>query len=77
MLTYQRWLDASRELQSRQDLVAYYDFQPDPNNPKVLLNRAPTGAAFNGEIQNATWVEGRFPEKKVHWNSWRLIPACE
>ncbi|MGD0518940.1 MAG: LamG-like jellyroll fold domain-containing protein, partial [Thermoguttaceae bacterium] len=62
---YQRWLDASRELQTRRDLVAYYDFQPDPNNPTVLLNRALTGAALNGEIQNATWVEGRFSEKKA------------
>jgi hypothetical protein len=31
----------------------------------VLLNRALTGAALNGEIQNATWVEGRFSEKKA------------
>jgi hypothetical protein len=63
--SYQRWLDASRELQHRQDLLAYYDFQPDPNNPRVLLNRALTGAGLNGEIQNATWVEGRFFEKKA------------
>jgi hypothetical protein len=63
--SYQRWLDANRELQARQDLVAYYDFQPDPNNSKVLLNRAPTGASYNGEIQNAAWVEGRFPGKKA------------
>jgi hypothetical protein len=63
--SFLRWQDASRELQKRQDLLAYYDFQPDPNNPKVLLNRALTGAAFNGEIQNATWVEGRFSDKKA------------
>jgi hypothetical protein len=64
-LSFQRWLDASRELQSRQDLVAYYDFQPDTSNPKVLLNRAPTGAAFNGELLNSTWVDGRFPGKSA------------
>jgi hypothetical protein len=63
--SFLRWQDASRELQKRQDLVAYYDFQPDPNNPKVLLNRALTGAALNGEIQNAAWVEGRFYDKKA------------
>ena len=61
--SFQRWLDASREIQGQADLVAYYDFQRDPNNPDVLLNRAPTGAVFNGEIQNATWAHGRFPGK--------------
>ena len=62
---FQRWLEASHDLQSRQDLVAYYDFQPDPTNPAVLFNRAPTGAALNGEIQTANWVEGRFPGKSA------------
>ena len=60
---FQRWLDASRELQGRADLLAYYDFQVDRSNPSVLFNRAPTGAVLNGEIQNASWVEGRFPGK--------------
>ena len=63
--SYLRWLEASREMQKRQDLVAYYDFQPDPNNPKVLVNRAPSGDVFNGEIQNAIWTEGRFPVKRA------------
>ena len=63
--SYQRWLQASRELQSRRDLVAYYDFQPDPNNTKLLLNRAPSGSKFNGEIQNAAWVRGRFDGKNA------------
>ena len=61
--SYQRWLEASRELQSRRDLLAYYDFQPDPNNSKVLLNRSASGAKYNGEIQNAAFVDGRFGEK--------------
>jgi hypothetical protein len=60
-----RWQDASRELQKRQDLLAYYDFQPDPANPKVLPNRALTGAPLDGEILNAAWVEGRFSDKKA------------
>ena len=63
--SYQRWLEASRELRSRPGLVAYYDFQPDPNNTKVLLNRAPSGAKFNGEIQNAAWASGRFDGKSA------------
>ncbi|MGA2060545.1 MAG: FecR domain-containing protein [Thermoguttaceae bacterium] len=63
--SYQRWLEASRELQSRRDLLAYYDFQPDPNDTKVLLNRSPSGAKFNGEIQNAAWAPGRFDGKSA------------
>ncbi len=63
--SYQRWLDASRELRKRPDLLAYYDFQSEANNPKVLVNRAPTGAALDGEIQNATWVKGRFLGKSA------------
>jgi hypothetical protein len=63
--SFQRWLEAGQELQKRPDLLAYYDFQPDPNNNKVLLNRAPSGAALNGDIQNATWTQGRFSEKKA------------
>ena len=65
MSPFQRWLEASHDLQGREDLVAYYDFQPDPTNPAVLFNRAPTGAALNGEIQIANWVEGRFPGKSA------------
>jgi hypothetical protein len=61
---YQRWLEASAELKKRSDLVVYYDFRPDPHNPQALINRAPTGAVLNGEIQKATWVDGRFPGKK-------------
>jgi hypothetical protein len=63
--SYQRWLDAAKEMRNHKDMLAYYDFQPDKNNPNVLLNRSTTGAALNGEIQNATWVDGRFPGKKA------------
>jgi hypothetical protein len=62
---YQRWSDAAKELQRRPDLFAYYNFQPDDNNQKLLANHALTGAAFNGEIQNAVWVNGRFPGKSA------------
>jgi hypothetical protein len=57
---YKRWLQANQDMQKRQNLIAYYDFEPDFNNPKVLVNRAPTGAALNGQIQKATWTQGRF-----------------
>ena len=63
--SYLRWQAQNRELQQRQDLVAYYDFQAEGNNDKVLVNRALTGAALNGEIQNAAWTQGRFAGKKA------------
>jgi hypothetical protein len=62
--SFERWLEARKELQQRQDLLAYYDFQPDPRNPDILLNLAPTGLALNGDIKKATWVNGRFSGKK-------------
>jgi hypothetical protein len=31
----------------------------------VLLNRAPSGAKYNGEIQNAAWTPGRFQGKSA------------
>lgn len=64
-LVFQRWTAMSQELQKRPDAIAYYDFQPDPNNPQTLLNRAASGATRNGEIQGATWVEGRCPGKSA------------
>jgi hypothetical protein len=62
---YGHWLEASQGLQKRPDLVAYYDFEPDPSNPRLLVNRAPTGATLNGEIRNASWVDGRFDGKSA------------
>jgi hypothetical protein len=63
--SYQRWLEARRELQKRKDLLVYYDFQPEVDGPSVLVNRAPSGPALDGEIHNATWVDGRFTGKRA------------
>ena len=62
---FQLWQDASREIQRSPKLAAYYDFEPDPKNRKVLPNRAMTGAVLDGKIQGAKWVEGRFPGKNA------------
>ncbi|MCG2683820.1 MAG: hypothetical protein L6306_09425, partial [Planctomycetales bacterium] len=58
-----RWQTFSEELRKRDDLLAYYDFQPDEKDRTVLRNRAATGAALDGRIENAPWVSGRFPDK--------------
>jgi hypothetical protein len=62
---YQRWLESSLDIKGRQDLLAYYDFQPEANNSNVLKNRALSGEKYDGEINNANWVDGRFPGKKA------------
>ncbi len=60
---FRRWQAFSEELRKRDDLVAYYDFQPDESNRFVLRNRAATGEQFDGRIGNSRWVLGRFPGK--------------
>jgi hypothetical protein len=60
---FARWQAASKELQKRQDLMAYYDFQKEESSPELLLNKSPTGAELNGKIQGPLWVQGRFPGK--------------
>jgi hypothetical protein len=62
---FQRWLSFSQDVRKRKDLLTYYDFQPDENDSKVLVNRAQTGAELNGKLEGATWVDGRFPGKKA------------
>ena len=60
---FHRWEVLSRELLKREHLVAYYDFQPDRRNLRMLRNRAATGEQFDGRIYDLNWVHGRFPGK--------------
>jgi hypothetical protein len=63
---FRRWKAFHDELCKRTDLLAYYDFQPDESNPRVLRNRAATGAKFDGRlVGGAQWTEGRLPGKKA------------
>ncbi len=67
---FRQWETFSAELRKRGDLLAYYDFQPDENDRTVLRNRAATGAALDGRIQDAPWVSGRFPGKDALRFGW-------
>ena len=61
-----RWKRFSQELCKRPDLIAYYDFQPDESNPRVLRNRSAAGLQYDGQlVGGAEWVEGRLPGKKA------------
>jgi hypothetical protein len=61
----ERWKYFSEELCKRQDLAAYYDFQPDANDRTVLRNRASTGRALDGRIEGAAWADGQMPGKSA------------
>jgi hypothetical protein len=58
-----RWKAFSERFSRRNDLLAYYDFQPDAENISRLPNRASTGRQFDGEILDGYWGAGRFRGK--------------
>ena len=74
---FHKWEAFSNELRKRDDLLAYYDFQFDPNdkrdaeNHELLRNKAKTAAGiFGRNYDGQLWgsismgmIEGRFPGK--------------
>ena len=74
---FHRWEAFSNELRQRDDLLAYYDFQHDPNdkrdewNHQLLRNKAKTapgifGRNYDGQLWGSIsmgMIEGRFPGK--------------
>jgi hypothetical protein len=69
---FRAWQAASEGLRKREDLLAYYDFQRDPDHPRdesgyeLLRNRASTGRKFDGRVRGAIrmgMTQGRFPGK--------------
>ena len=75
---FHKWEAFSKELRKRDDLLAYYDFQWDPNdkrdseNHELLRNKAKTagGGLFGRNYDGQLWgsismgmIEGRFPGK--------------
>jgi hypothetical protein len=70
--SFRRWQAESEKLRKRQDLLAYYDFQRDPDHPRdesgyeVLRNRSSYGSKFDGRVRGAIrmgMAQGRFPGK--------------
>ena len=62
---FRRWQAFSDELCKRDDLVDYWDFQRDKENPLLLRNRVSSGA--DGMIEGAAWIQSRFPGKHALW----------
>jgi hypothetical protein len=70
---FRQWQAFSKELCRRDDLLAYYDFQRAPDNPRdkinseILPNHSNRGDMFNGSLLGAITLgmaEGRIPGKR-------------
>ena len=60
---YQLWLPYSESLAQDPDMVAYYTFEGRQSGDDVLQNHSLRGSLLDGQIVNARWVEGRWPNK--------------
>jgi hypothetical protein len=66
LASFRQWQRLSAELRSDKSLVAYYGFDNEDKSLGQLLNSAAaTLGKNNGQIENATWDEGRFPGKRA------------
>jgi hypothetical protein len=69
---FRHWQAESEMLRNRDGLLAYYDFQRDPDHPRdrggyeLLRNRAPSGGKYDGCVRGTIrmgMAQGRFPGK--------------
>jgi hypothetical protein len=69
---FRRWQAESETLRTRDGLLAYYDFQRDPDHPRdqggyeLLRNRASSGSKYDGCVRGSIrmgMTQGRFPGK--------------
>ena len=67
---FRRWQAFGKELRRRNDLAAYYDFQPDERNRSVLPNLTLFDQPSDGYIEKAVWKSGRFPGKSALAFGW-------
>ena len=58
-----QWLKCGERLRQDYGLVAYYDFEEGKGT--VLRDGAASPGKSDGTINNAAWVEGRWPGKKA------------
>ncbi len=71
---FRQWQAFSEQIRRRDDLLAYYDFQRDADDPRdkngcqIMRNRAKTGAKFDGLVWGTLrmgMAQGRFPGKQA------------
>mgnify|MGYP003634718971 CR=1 FL=1 len=59
------WKAVNAAAKQDERLIAYYDFEPDPNQRRTLVNQAPSGAKLNGAIVGARHKGGPWPGKQA------------
>ena len=62
---YQRWLIHHKKYQADPRLVAYYDFQVQPDAPRRLINQSTSSTLYDGAIVGARWSDGPWPGKNA------------
>jgi hypothetical protein len=63
-IAYERWLKHSQAIAVDPDIVVYYNFNDQDSGDIHLLNRAGDATSMHGDIQNAHWDAGRWPQKQ-------------
>jgi len=62
---FEEWAQHSAKARRDERLIAYYDFEPDPDRERMLPNRSLRGAELDGAIVGATWSSGPWPGKSA------------
>ncbi len=64
-ISLRRWQAFEAQFRRDPNLVFYFPFIADPDNPQALTDVAESGAHVTGRIQGAQWVAGRWPGKSA------------
>lgn len=62
---HRRWQALHKRYINDESLLAYYDFEPNTQKPRLLNNVADSANAYAGAIVGAQWVQGPWPGKSA------------
>ncbi|MBK1876056.1 LamG-like jellyroll fold domain-containing protein [Pelagicoccus mobilis] len=62
---FEKWKSISTSAQQDNRMIAYYDFQPESEEDRILPNKSAQKEELDGAIVGATWSEGPWPGKKA------------
>jgi len=62
---FERWSLRSATIRTDERLIAYYDFESDDSQERMLPNHSHLGSDLDGAIVGATWAEGPWPGKRA------------
>jgi hypothetical protein len=61
----EKWRGWSASLKKDPSLLCYFPFMAEPANPAVLKDHSASQPAWDGRIEGARWVTGRWPGKQA------------